>query len=255
MMQRVLHISSEYAHELSVFHDRFTIENTCKRGNILSVIVSYDSFSDFSSTIYEFILKTGAKKYIYRQLYNELKYFNSQEQNIMYSDICRDISKDRYIGIINVIVASRSIINTDGVFFFSLRSMRDEIKELCIEKANEYILRNEYLDFIRMLRFFASVNYGSVQKLHVIIKSEYSADILDEDYNEYNNVKSANFEIAYLNEIVEYDTLVSILVEVSPKEIVVHNWKKYKDCEMLETLINIFDDRIICCEGCFLCAE
>ena len=64
-MQRVLHISSEYADELYMFTDRFTIKNMSEIGNIISVIVSYDSFSDFNTVIYNFILKTCAKKKVF----------------------------------------------------------------------------------------------------------------------------------------------------------------------------------------------
>lgn len=255
MMQRVLHISSEYADELYMFTDRFTIKNMSEIGNIISVIVSYDSFSDFNTVIYNFILKTCAKKKVFYLLRQDLKYLNYQEQNLIFKEICQDINGDKHINQISVLTASRSIINPDGIFNFALTALHDDIIELCATKCNEYALRNEYLDFIRMLRFFASVNYGSVNRLHVVMKSDFSADVLDEEYKEFNNLTNATFEIACLNELAEYDSLISMLVEVSPKEIILHNWKKYKNSEIPETLINIFDDRVKFCDDCHLCKQ
>lgn len=255
MMQRVLHINSEYEDELGMFDESFTVENMCRIGNIISIIVSYDSFYEFNSVIYNFILKTCAKKMVFRILKDDLNYLNIKEQNIIFSEIYHDINHEKHISKISVLTASRSIINTDGIFNFKLSDLHGELVDLCAEKCNDYALRSEYLDFIRMLRFFASVNYGSVDLLHVVMKSEFTADILDDEFKEFNVVNTTSVEIACLNEIVEYDTLVSILVEVSPKEIILHNWKKFSESEIPETLINIFDDRVKCCDGCLLCNE
>ena len=87
------------------------------------------------------------------------------------------------------------------------------------------------------------------------MKADYNRDIfkqLEETLNRLDKMESTldrvkaehKIEIACLNELAEYDSLISMLVEVSPKEIILHNWKKYKNSEIPETLINIFDDRV-----------
>ena len=117
-------------------------------------------------------------------------------------------------------------------------------------------MKNEYLDFIRMLRFFASVNSGSNDIVNIILKSSESADILDENFNsiEFANV-GYNYEFAHAGQLYEYDSIVSVLVEISPKIIIIHNWKSYVNSQMIETIVNIFDDRVKFCDGCRFCAE
>ena len=173
---------------------------------------------------------------------------------MIFKELCGELDRDRYMNTISVLTASRSILNIEGIFNFALHPIHEELEMLCSEKANEFSLKNEYLDFIRMLRFFADINYGNTDKLHVIINSDDYADVLDADYNRISRFEAPGVEFAYLNELVEYDTLISLLVEASPKEIVLHC--KGADAEdVCETIINIFDDKVTFCGGCFLCRE
>ncbi|MBQ7900338.1 MAG: hypothetical protein IJ365_00050, partial [Clostridia bacterium] len=139
-------------------------------------------------------------------------------------------------------------------FNFKLKNFCDELKIICNEVADKYILKNEYLDFIRMLRFFASVNYGSVDTIHVVMRRADKADLLDSSYNIYELPSTKyNYEFACMEHMFEYDNVVSSLVEASPKSIVLHNWKKYSDSDLIETLVNIFDERVCFCNGCSYC--
>ena len=106
-----------------------------------------------------------------------------------------------------------------------------------------------------MLRFFADMNFGKLKLVHVVMTGSMTADLFDADYAVIDACQGAKEEFACLSELAEYDNIISVLVEASPEKIVIHNAEKYDTDDVCETLINIFDKRIIFCNGCNLCNE
>ncbi len=253
-MQRVLQMSSRYDCS-DLFAQRFLTKKHANKFNV-QIIVEFDDFELFNKTICECITQYFVLPYINNVITFENNCFNSQEKQLIYNEIMQSADFEEMREAVAKITCQSSIINIEGIFHFRLNDWLGDLKELCDEVADKYILKNEYLDFIRMLRFFASVNYGNADVVNVVMKSLESADILDESFNffDLSNV-GYSYEFAYAGEVFEYDNVVSVLVEMSPKLIMLHNWKKYKNSQLIETLINIFDERVKFCDGCRFCAE
>lgn len=254
MMQRTLHIDACYLGEIDLFREKISVESLSDDG---TAKMSFDGFEQFNGLIFSFFLKTYFKSFIYKCLSNEPVGLNGQEQLMIYGEICSEMDCAECMRIISLITAQKSEINLSGIFYFRFCDICDEIRELCSLKTDEYILRNEYLDFIRVLRFFASVNYGSVELLNVVMRGEEYAEVLDGDFNIYSSQStlSCTNEMGYIDDYFEYDNVISALVEASPKTILLHNWRQFADSELIETLINIFDERIKYCGGCGFCTD
>ena len=57
--------------------------------------------------------------------------------------------------------------------------------------------------------------------------------------------------MAELNQDVEYDDLLlSALITISPRRIILH---VISPIEIVETIVNVFRERVRICEGCDLC--
>lgn len=255
-MQRILHIDFCYTDELNLFKEKLIVEEF-RNGKTITAVVSFDNFEEFNALVFNLFLKTYFKSFIYKCLNEEQVAFNRQEQMMIYGEICAEMDCRECIAVISRLTAEKSTINLNGVFNFRFRDICEDIRELCLIKTDEYILKNEYLDFVRVLRFFASVNYGSVEVLHVVMQSEEQAEVLNEDFEIFSSQNTLNCtnEMAYIDDYIEYDGVISTLVEASPKKILLHNWQKFKDSELIETLINVFDERIKYCKGCSLCKD
>lgn len=253
-MQRTLIVGREYKDEFCTQLDNESLEIS-ENNNLISVNIYFCDFKELNDFIYNFIIRTYIKKYISRCIFSQMIGFNSQELEIIYNEVCLELNSKIYISNISKITASSSMINLEGIFNFALPDIREEIKDLCLIKIDELILKNEYLDFIRVLRFFSSVNYGSVDTLHIYIRDDKSADVYDEKFNIYDNCRENKYmcELSGLNDFFEYDELIATLVEASPRNIIVHNGFCVSDNDIIETIINIFDDRVSFCSGCYFC--
>ena len=253
-MQRVLQMSIRYDCS-DLFAQRFLTEKHANKYNV-QIIVQFDDFDCFNKTVCECVTQYFIQPYINNIITFDNNCFNSQEKQLIYNEIMQSADFDEMEKIVAKITCQSSIINIEGIFHFRLSDWLSDLKELCNEVADKYILKNEYLDFIRMLRFFASVNYGNADLINVVMKSYESADILDEAFNGLDFLNAGcSYEFAYAGEMFEYDNVVSVLVELSPKVIMLHNWKKYKNSQLIETLTNIFEERVKFCSGCILCVE
>jgi hypothetical protein len=51
------------------------------------------------------------------------------------------------------------------------------------------------------------------------------------------------------------DLLVSTLITLAPKLITIHCISSFKNKELLETIKNVFTNRVLICNGCNLCSQ
>ena len=189
-------------------------------------------------------------------MWGEIKYFNLQEQSLIFERVFGDLYIDEYREKISRLTASQKILNTEGIFYFACHGLYEGVKSSCLLRAEELILENEYMEFVRNLRFFSRINYGNMGTVHLILKKDNSIELLDEGFKPYIKefASVTKYENAFLNEFNIYDNVISALVEASPKTIVVHGWKNYDSCDIIETITDIFDERVVLCEGCIHCS-
>ncbi len=253
-MQRMLQINND-CDFCDIFENRFKVQKY-KGKYVTNLQIEIEDFEQFNKALCDYIMQVYVEPYINDTITFENNCFNSQEKLLIYSEVIEALPCDEIEGVVKQITCANSVINPEGIFNFRLKEMLCEIKELCAVISDKYIVKNEYLDFVRMLRFFASVNIGGADMINVIMKSNDGADVLDGNFNVLALADGAHTcEFAYAGEVFEYDSVISTLVEISPRLIILHNWKKHKNSMLIETIVNIFDERVKFCEGCSCCTE
>jgi putative sporulation protein YtxC len=105
---------------------------------------------------------------------------------------------------------------------------------LCVE---EYVRKREYVEFVEILRLFVKIRIPRVRQVHIcvdgngqymllddrlcLLKSQYSGQSMDKD-----------------------DALLSALVNMAPLSIVVHNKDRFIDARIIETIKDVFGQRV-----------
>jgi putative sporulation protein YtxC len=105
---------------------------------------------------------------------------------------------------------------------------------LCVE---EYVRKREYVEFVEILRLFVKIRIPRVRQVHIcvdgngqymllddrlcLLKSQYSGQSMDQD-----------------------DALLSALVNMAPLSIVVHNKDRFIDARIIETIKDVFGQRV-----------
>jgi len=144
----------------------------------------------------------------------------------------------------------------EGFITFWMQDYLTEIK-FAVEVAIEE-LRNEkeYNDFVNLLRYFVETQPPKIQEVNLLMSSngvfylwDSAGSKIDDNYIEYY------LEDMLFEEIDLDDVLVSILVTIAPRRIVIHENNPLPSKESVTMIRNVFQDRIVTCQGCERCGQ
>lgn len=159
---------------------------------------------------------------------------------------------NQILGEVNQYMEFNSHFYLEGFLRFRLKDYFKEL-ETSIERAvDNFLVEQEYNEFLRLLRYFVEIQEPRIEEVHVMIKDKQSFCLLDEERQPINEDQLQGV-LTELNEDVDYeDLLLSTLITISPRSIVLHIVKR---TEIVETIVNVFRERVIICKGCDLCLE
>lgn len=163
-----------------------------------------------------------------------------------YSTRSEKISK----GIFHYLRESR-LLAVDGYVHFRLGNYRQALTRCVHDAVDQFLLDQEYQDFISLLKYFVSVQTSKIPLVHIMHKGAKEFELLD---TEGKTLKLNDG--GTLREIVEHsfsheDLIVSTLLTIAPEKIILHT--KYGEENIIRTLTQIFESRVVLCSGCSTC--
>lgn len=143
-------------------------------------------------------------------------------------------------------------IAIDGFVRFRLKSYRKSLTRCVRDAYEEYQLDKEYRDFIELLRYFVSVQTSKVSLIHVIHRGDRQFQLLQEDGTPYplDDLDGAVQELMEQT-LSHEDLVVSSLLSIAPKQVILHT--KHPEENVIRTLIQIFEGRVVICHDCNHC--
>ncbi|WP_350344399.1 putative sporulation protein YtxC [Proteinivorax tanatarense] len=141
---------------------------------------------------------------------------------------------------------NESQINVEGFLRFRLKGYFSKLENFVEQAADDLKLEKEYNDFIRLLKYFISVQQPKEKEVHLLKKDGFY--LLKDSNNEIITKESCL-------EICGGDGIISSLVTNSPLKVCVHIKDFYSGEELLRTVNSIFDDRVDICLGCSNCSQ
>lgn len=144
------------------------------------------------------------------------------------------------------------VCQLEGILAFRLRPYKKEIKDIVDYACDEYILNQQYEEFISLLKYFVQIQECKIETVH-IIQDDHKLELYDENFN---SIVINDYEERIVVDMLEAeinieDLVISHLVAVSPKKIILHH--QSKELYETKTVKNIFAERIETCSGCHLC--
>ena len=148
-------------------------------------------------------------------------------------------------------IGEKQEINVDGFITFRLRMLREDIEKIVDKVVEKYMVEKEYEEFVRLLKYFVDIQECKIEKIiisieagsHYIIKDEYGKDLYNDFLKELTSDEN-DFDINI------DDILISGLITSSPKNIIIYGKRNCNNKEFLETIKNVFGDRVTCFDEC-----
>lgn len=223
-------------------------------------------YNILSNCIYNLILNFFEKDIIRRLINVNYFYFSEFEKNKIvnlcleivnsdeFNDDIQNIKKRKkniiYTSVKNYFSENKSAV-LDGFVNFRLKDYHDTLDYATDIAVNKFIIEREYNDFINLLKLYIDTNNSYVDTVHLIYSKKTS--LLIDKNKQLIEVNSDILNTKYLSDISfsENDYTLNTLLCLLPKEIHLHLIDE-KD-EFINTLISIFENRIILCEDCDIC--
>ncbi|SHJ62771.1 putative sporulation protein YtxC [Clostridium cavendishii DSM 21758] len=145
-------------------------------------------------------------------------------------------------------------ININGFLIFRMKDLVNDI-ELIIDKIVEkYMVEKEYKEFIKLLRYFVEIQDSKIEELNIIISKTGSYEITDNHGKDiFKDFISELAECKIGDSINIEDVIISGLITNAPKKIIIHKKENCTNEEFLDTIMNVFCERVEICNDCTLC--
>ena len=223
-----------------------------------------------SNILYNIVIEKYRKKELFNFL-TETYFFLKQDEIIEVEDMImkvlrseENLKDDKMIYCISKInsiiekvktcLEENEEINIKGFITFRMKELREDIEDIIDKVVEEYMVEKEYKEFVKLLKYFVDIQESKIYKINIyitdnggyLLKDEYGNDIFSEFIKELSECKIDS-------EAKIEDIIISGLITNAPKQVVIHNKDKCLNPEFIETIVNVFGDRVFYCAGCEKC--
>jgi len=188
-------------------------------------------------------------------------YFDDEEMKLIISDIEDEIDNDVKIQLIiknkfREILERSNLINLNGFINFRLKFIKlyaEQIVERCIDS---YLMKKEYMDFISIIKLISESEDGEYDVVNIMC-SNNKLQAYDKNMKKITYLTNVEFA-AEISSNASYDeSIINILLSVSPRKIVIHEAKIDKKNKELQNTLGvikrIFEGKYEICGGCRYC--
>ncbi|WP_242861663.1 putative sporulation protein YtxC [Candidatus Arthromitus sp. SFB-turkey] len=148
-------------------------------------------------------------------------------------------------------------ININGFIRFRMRELFEDIETIVDRVVEKHMVEKEYNEFIKLLKYFVEIQESKIQEVNIVINKRGSYTIFDENNNDIYDLfldDLNDFNTSMMN-VNKDDLLISGLITNSPEKIIIHGVENSLNIEIIETIKQVFEDKVNLCYGCSNCVE
>ena len=188
-------------------------------------------------------------------------YFDEDEVGSIISDIEEEIDNDIIIQIIiknkfKEVIEKSNSINLNGFVNFRLKFIKlyaEQVVERCIDS---YLMKKEYMDFISIIKLISETDENQYDIVNVMLNNS-KIQVYDKNMQKLSYLTNAEFSTELTSKSTYDETVINILLSVSPKKIIIHDAKidkKNKEAyNTVDIIKRIFEGKVETCTGCKYC--
>ncbi|MDY6011495.1 putative sporulation protein YtxC [Clostridium sp.] len=231
-------------------------EEECYNSEVFEKIKLY-----ISELLYDIVIKNYKEKELFEFL-TDTYFFLKQdeiievEKNIMdilyrRADIKDEVSVycenkiNKIVLKIKECLEEKNELNINGFITFRMKELKSDIEKIIDKIIEKYMVEKEYKEFIKLLKYFVDIQESKVEIINIIIHKDGGYNIVDQSNNDLFNqfIQELNDCRLGIDANIE-DVIISGLITNAPKKIKIYNKKFCTNKEFIDTIVNIFGERV-----------
>lgn len=217
----------------------------------------------------EIIISREEKKIVHNIVEQNYYYFAIDERKIIYDNTLRLLNEHQNVianfgfGMrckcilekISEYLASHHELVLEGFINFRLKEYRENLAKVVDTAVDDFMIELEYKEFIRVLRYFVTIQEPQIEEVHVVIMNCGMYKIFNSQGNLMSNQKLEDF-ISESDDTINYeDLLITALITMAPYSVMVHVNYSTTTPSVVDLIKKIFDGRFMICDGCDFCLK
>lgn len=215
-----------------------------------------------ASAIAEHIVEDNEPEELRKLVDAEYGYFTNEEQRKIV-ELCIKLlrSEELYLSSrktkirekLTPFLARQRHVNIQGFMKFRLHDYYAELRENVSKAVDDFLVEKEYSEFIRLLRYFVEIQDPKLPVVHIRVAEADRCELFDQFGKALHHDYLDTFEPEGDEEVSYEDLLISALITLAPERIVLHLGDSGNSFEIVDTIINVFEERVSTCSRCELC--
>ncbi|MEG0295454.1 MAG: putative sporulation protein YtxC [Clostridium sp.] len=235
-----------------------------KVGNLIHLYIS--------NILYKVVIKKYKEKELFDYLIDNYFFLKQEEileveEEIMKVLYCEETLKNdnlvfcmnkmnRVTEKIKECLEENNEININGFITFRMKELREDIEAIIDKVVETYMVEKEYKEFVKLLKYFVDIQESKIDEVNIYVQGNGSYIIKDGEGND--------IFIEFMKELTECkadtdanveDIIISGLITNAPKCVCIHKKEYCKNKEFIDTIVNVFENRVVFCDGCIFCTE
>ncbi|MFD0620407.1 putative sporulation protein YtxC [Paenibacillus sp. GCM10027629] len=144
-------------------------------------------------------------------------------------------------------------LHVEGFIRFRLDAYTKELRDIVEYAVDEYILDQQYHEFIALLKYFVFVQETKIPVAHVMHRGDHQFVLLNDQMRPIETKQMTSVVVEMPDHDIEVeDMIVSTLITVSPQKIYIHT--REPELQVIKTIQQIFESRAQLCVYCPVCS-
>ena len=220
-----------------------------------------------ANIIADIIIEDWAQILIKRIIRDHYYYFNEEEKKNIREKAFELLRNDAFSykplirrnnivhRVIEYLERNQEIV-LEGFINFRLKDYIMEIEDIVDAAVDDFLLEKEYLEFIRLLRYFVEIQEPKINEVHILLEKNNVFKLVDRNGKAIESEYLDGFAVELMNNSINYeDLLISALITLAPRLVVIHLTNPDEPRDTIKTIENVFGKRVRRCNGCIICSK
>ncbi|MGZ4106741.1 MAG: sporulation protein YtxC, partial [Tumebacillaceae bacterium] len=145
----------------------------------------------------------------------------------------------------------------DGLLRFRMQAWQEDLHRVIEQAIDEYLLDLEYQEFVKLLKYFLSMQEPGMPVLHMICVDEGTTRLFNAEGKPLgiDDLVSVAHPNMLQESGISVEDMMSVLISLAPEKLFIHVVQGPEQAPpVVETVKKVFAERAVSCGGCPLCA-